>query len=307
MASSAIVLWAWIGPTLAAAMGHRRGAALLATAVAGGFLVSALLQPTLQPSDTLPEPIVVAFLLLNVATVMSITLVLMDAASGGREDSLESMRRIVHRYLSPDVAHAVLADPERQQLGGELTEVTVLFADLGGYTSFSEARSPSEVVALLNTLFAAAVPAVLAERGTMIQLPGDAVMAVFGAPRMAPNHALDAARAALRIQAASRVSSVGHPDWPRFRIGVNTGEALVGNIGSDEFRNFTVIGDTVNTAQRLQVIAEPGQVVVGSVTAAALGDSADVDWLGDVSVKGKREPLRPGILRSLPPSTRAVG
>jgi adenylate cyclase len=132
-------------------------------------------------------------------------------------------------------------------------------------------------------------------------------MAVFGAPRMTPDHALDAARAALRIQSTSQESSVGQPDWPRFRIGVNTGEALVGNIGSDQFRNFTVIGDTVNTAQRLQAIAEPGQVVVGSVTAAALGDTAVVDWLGDVAVKGKREPLRPGILRSLPPSTPTVG
>jgi class 3 adenylate cyclase len=197
------------------------------------------------------------------------------------------------------VADAILAHPDRQELGGATADVTILFADLGGYTTYAGDRSHHDVVELLNGSFAAAVPAILARGGTPVQLPGDAVMAIFGAPRPSSDHPLQAARAALDIQRRGQALAAEHPDWPRFRIGLNSGEALVGNIGSDEFRNFTAIGDTVNMAQRFQTLAKPGQVIVGPGTASRLGDGATVEWLGEVHVKGKRDPLRPGVLDSL--------
>ena len=142
-------------------------------------------------------------------------------------------------------------------------------------------------------------PAILAEGGTPVQLPGDAVMAIFGAPRPSPDHARQAARAALDIQRRGQALGAQHPDWPRFRIGLNSGEALVGNIGSAEFRNFTAIGDTVNIAQRFQTLAEPGQVVAGPATASRLGDGATIEWLGETLVKGKADPIVPAVLVSM--------
>ncbi|HEV3011984.1 MAG TPA: adenylate/guanylate cyclase domain-containing protein, partial [Actinomycetota bacterium] len=168
---------------------------------------------------------------------------------------------LFRQYMSPDVATALLADPTQAALGGDIAEVTVLFADLRGFTPFSEKTSPDRVVAMLNRYFGQAVPLLLADGGTVVQFVGDAVMALFNAPARQPDHALRAARAALGLQAAIEQLAEREPDWPRFRVGVNTGPALIGNIGSDEFRNFTAIGDTVNLAARLeQEVAEAGQV-----------------------------------------------
>jgi class 3 adenylate cyclase len=296
---SAVALWAWLSPLGARIVGHRLGALLLLAAFGVGFLLTAILQPGLAADNALPDGVVVTLFVLNVLAVAAITLVLIDAASGGREGTLASMRGLVYRYLSSDVADAILAHPDRQELGGDTAEVTILFADLGGYTTYAGDRSPHEVVELLNGSFAAAVPAILAEGGTPVQLPGDAVMAIFGAPRRSPDHARQAAKAALDIQRRGQALGAQHPDWPRFRIGLNSGEALVGNIGSAEFRNFTAIGDTVNMAQRFQTLAEPGQVVAGPATATRLGDGATIEWLGETLVKGKAVPVIPGVLVSM--------
>ncbi len=174
--------------------------------------------------------------------------------------------------------------------------MTVLFADLGGFSTYAESRSPAEVVELLNRYFAMTLPAILDEGGTPIQLPGDAIMAVFGAPIPHADHALRACRAARRMTAAVDAATADAAHAPRFRIGINTGPALVGNIGSEEFRNFTAIGDTTNVAQRLQAAAEPGQVVIGPATAAALGAEAAVTPLPPVLVKGREQPVQSYLL-----------
>jgi class 3 adenylate cyclase len=296
---SAVALWAWLSPLGARTVGHRRAAVVLLAAFGAGFILTALLQPGLETANALPDGIVVALFVLNVLAVAAITLVLIDAASGGREGTLASMRGLVYRYLSSDVADAILTHPHRQELGGDTADVTILFADLGGYTTYAGDRPPHEVVELLNGSFGAAVPAILAEGGTPVQLPGDAVMAIFGAPRPSPEHARQAARAALDIQQRGQALATLHPDWPRFRIGLNSGMALVGNIGSAEFRNFTAIGDTVNMAQRFQTLAKPGQVVTGQATASLLGDGAVIEWLGQTLVKGKADPVVPGVLLSM--------
>ncbi|HET9518562.1 MAG TPA: adenylate/guanylate cyclase domain-containing protein, partial [Actinoplanes sp.] len=206
---------------------------------------------------------------------------------------------LFRQYMSPDVATALVADPSQAALGGAVVEVTSLFADLRGFTTFSERSTPTQIVDLLNRYFDVATKAVLAENGTVVQFVGDAMMALFNAPARQRDHAVRAARAALTLQAQVDRIAAQSPGWPRFRVGINTGPALVGNIGGEALRNFNAMGDAVNVAARLETVAEPGQVVIGGSTRALLGDRARVDPLGDLSVKGRSEPVSAYVLRSL--------
>jgi class 3 adenylate cyclase len=194
---------------------------------------------------------------------------------------------LFHQYMSPDVAKALLADPDQAALGGAVVEVTAVFADLRGFTSFSEKSSPEQIVAMLNRYFELATAAILAEGGTVVQFVGDALMALFNAPARQPDHPLRAARAALALQAEVEQVAAASPGWPRFRVGINTGPALVGNIGSTALRNFNAMGDAVNVAARLETVAEPGQVVIGESTRAQLPPDAVVEALGGLTVKGR--------------------
>lgn len=202
-------------------------------------------------------------------------------------------------YMSPAVATELLADPTQADLGGRIAEVTVLMADLSGFTPFSENTDPAAVVHMLNTYYGAIVPVILTEGGTVVQFVGDAVMAVFNAPNSQPDHALRAARAGLGLQWAVGQIAAGHPEWPRFRVGINSGPALVGNIGAAQMRNYTAIGDTTNLAARLEGVAEPGAVVISSSTCAQLGDRVSVRILDTITVKGRREPVTCYVLEGL--------
>jgi class 3 adenylate cyclase len=205
---------------------------------------------------------------------------------------------LFRQYMSPDVATALIADPRQAALGGAVVEVTSVFADLRGFTTFSEQSSPEQIVAMLNRYFAVATSAILAEGGTVVQFVGDAMMALFNAPVRQSDHAERAARAALALQ--SRIVEVAEPGWPRFRVGVNTGPALVGNIGSDELRNFNAMGDAVNVAARLETTAEPGQVLIGDSTCRRLPRGAVTRPLGELLVKGRQQPVVAHQLISLP-------
>lgn len=206
---------------------------------------------------------------------------------------------LFHSYVAADVATALLADPDQAALGGATVEVTALMADVAGFTSFSERSRPDEVVTMLNTFYGAVVPEIVACGGIVTQFVGDAVVALFGVPQRHPDHALRACRAALGFQRAAEAVRAEHPDWPRFRVGVNTGPALVGNIGSAELRHYTAIGDTVNLAARLEAAAPHGAVVVSASTLAAVGDAAHVEGLGAITVKGKAEPVEAHVLHGL--------
>ena len=200
----------------------------------------------------------------------------------------ERVDALLRTYLSPDVAATLIDDPDRASLGGVETEVTVLFADLGGYTAFAEKATPTDVVATLNALFSAAVPIVLAEGGAVVQFMGDAMMVIFNAPTPQPDHALRAARSALAMQSAvAKLAPRG--DRPRFRVGLNTGPAIVGNIGAAEIRNFLAIGDTTNLAARLQTYAPLGSVVIGASTYEQIHGQAIVRALGTPEFKGKSQ------------------
>jgi class 3 adenylate cyclase len=202
----------------------------------------------------------------------------------------ERVDQLLHQYLSPEVASSLIADPTRAALGGKEVEVTVLFADLRGYTAFAERRSPTEVVEQLNAAFGAVVPIVLSEGGTVVQFMGDALMAIFNAPNPQPDHALRAARAALAMQRAVQ-ELAGADARPRFRVGLNSGPALVGNIGSAEIRNFSALGDTTNLAARLQTYAAEGSVVVGANTYEQIRNVAVLRPLGAPALKGKAQPV----------------
>jgi adenylate cyclase len=175
-------------------------------------------------------------------------------------------------------------------------EVSVLFADLVGFTSFSDGRDPREVSEMLNALFAAAIPSIVDQYGGEVdRLIGDAIMATWGTRGDQPDHARRAVQAALALQRATGRLVEDHPGWPRFRAAVNTGEAMVGLIGAESGRSYTVIGDTVNLASRLESRAPPGGVVIGSQTLRAL-PGARVQTLGDVSLKGKMGPVEAYLL-----------
>ena len=178
-------------------------------------------------------------------------------------------------------------------------EVSVVFADLAGFTAFAEGRDPRAVQEMLNAYFEAAIPAVVERHGGEIdRLIGDAMMATFNTRGDQPDHARRAADAALAVQRETAALAAAHPDWPRFRVGVNTGEALVGVLGAREGRSYTVVGDTVNVASRLQAAARPGTVAVSAATLQRLG-GAQVSSLGALRLRGKREPVEAYVLEAL--------
>ena len=234
------------------------------------------------------DPLVAAL-----ATQLSITL---ENARLYRE-----LGTLFRQYMSPDVAAALLADPDQAALGGSVVEVTALFADLRGFTTFSEGVEPAEIVRMLNRYHGAAVPCILDNGGTIVQFVGDALLALFNAPARQSDHAHRAVRAALAMQRAVEEIAAGEPGWPRLRVGANTGRALVGNIGSETLRGFNAMGDAVNVAARLQTIAEPGKVVIGEATLQALQGSATVEPLGELTVKGRQQPVKAFVVTGLSP------
>jgi class 3 adenylate cyclase len=178
-------------------------------------------------------------------------------------------------------------------------EVSVLFADLQGFTTFSEAHEPSEVAAMLNAYYDVAVPAVVRRHGGDVdRFVGDAVMVTFNRRGDQPDHARRAAAAALDLQEETGRVSAAHPGWPRFRVGVNTGRAQVGVLGAAGGRTHTVIGDTVNVASRLEAAAPPGGVLVGTDTAARL-TGARLEPVGALALKGRAATEEAYVLHTL--------
>jgi adenylate cyclase len=170
-------------------------------------------------------------------------------------------------------------------------DISVLFADLAGFTTFSEQHDPQQVATMLNEYFERAIPPLVQRHGGEVdRLIGDALMTTFNTRGDQPDHAQRAARAALEIQAATAAIADRHPTWPRFRVGVNTGEAVVGVLGAHGGRTYTTIGDTVNLAARLEGQAPVGGVALGAETARRLS-GARTEPLGRLTVKGKEEPV----------------
>lgn len=195
---------------------------------------------------------------------------------------------LFRRYVGPRLADRLREEPALAQLGGSEKDVTVLFADLQGFTAFSDGRPADEVIEMVNAYWEGAVPIVVEREGGLIErFAGDAIMAVFNALDDQPDHPLRAARAGLAMRDLTEEIAARHPTWPRFRIGVNTGPAVIGNVGGADQRSFAAIGDTTNVAARLQSSALPGQVLASSTTIARLEGAVDVRSIGARSLKGK--------------------
>jgi class 3 adenylate cyclase len=178
-------------------------------------------------------------------------------------------------------------------------DVSILFADLAGFTAFSERTAADEVATMLNAYFGRIVPLMSDAGGEVHQLVGDQVMVVFNKHGESPDHGPRSARAALALQRAA--AEVARPGWPRFRVGVNTGEVHAGVVGGRSgHRKHGVVGDTVNLAARLESSAPVDGVVVGAETFRRLPPGAVVERLADLRVKGKSEPVEAYVLRGLP-------
>ena len=218
----------------------------------------------------------------------------------GAAHQLHQTDALFRTYVSPQLASGLEAHPELAVLGGEEREVSVLFADLAGFTAFSERRRADEVIAMLNRYWGATVPIVGEREGGVIErFAGDAIMVVFNAVQDQPDHALRAARAAIGMRDEVMQVAAERPNWPRFRIGINTGPAVVGNVGAAGMHSFTAIGDTTNLSARLQAQARPGRIIISRATMDAIGAVAEVEQLGALELKGKHVPVEAFVLVSV--------
>ena len=170
-------------------------------------------------------------------------------------------------------------------------EISVLFADLQGFTTFSERHQPAEVTAMLNTYFDVAIPPVVRRFGGDVdRIIGDALMVTFNKRGDQPDHGVRAAGAGLALQEATALVAADHPEWPRFRVGINSGPALVSLLGTEGGRTHTVIGDTVNVASRIEGKAPRGGVAISQATRQLLV-GARTEPLGMIDLKGKSQPI----------------
>jgi adenylate cyclase len=205
---------------------------------------------------------------------------------------LEAQRRLFEKMVSPAVIDQL--DPNSLQLGGRRAEITVLFSDIRGFTGFSELVQPEELVSVLNQYLGAAATAVLNEEGTVDKFLGDAVMAWFNAPIPQADHTLRAIRSALAIRAAvSELHKVMPPSCQlSFGVGIHTGEAILGLVGTEKRLEYTAIGDSVNTAKRIQENAGHGQILISQQAYQKVKDWVWAIQVESVIAKNKREPVQ---------------
>jgi adenylate cyclase len=205
---------------------------------------------------------------------------------------LSRVDTLLRRYVGPQLADRLEDEPGFSRLGGHELDASVLFADLAGFTNFSEGRSPVEVIEMVNAYWERAVPVVVGDEGGLVErFAGDAIMVVFNAMGDEVDHPVRAARAAIGMRAATDEIAREHPGWPRFRIGVHTGLVVIGNVGAGDQRSFAAIGDTTNVAARLQAAARPGQILASRMTVERLSGEFVTTSVGALSLKGKAEPV----------------
>jgi adenylate cyclase len=210
------------------------------------------------------------------------------------EAKAKDIRRIFGRYVNPNVVQQLIENPNALNLGGETKEISVISADVRGFTRLSERMASREVVNLLNTYLEIMVKEIWDEEGTVTGFWGDALMAIFNAPLAQEDHTLRAVRAAWKMRMAVSEYQRSQPQESliSFGFGVNTGEAMVGNIGSRErIQNYTAIGDVVNVAARLQTEAKENNILLNHATFTRVRQHVRVSKLPPLQVKNKTELL----------------
>lgn len=275
MSAVAIALYAWSALQYLRLWRARGAMMLLAMATAFVLLAEAMVALALAPNWHL------SWWEWHVLMVLAFGLVAWGAQQQWHEE------RFADLYLD-------------QTLSGT-RNMSILFADLQGFTTFSEAHEPQEVTAMLNTYFEVAIPPVVqAHGGDIDRIIGDAIMATFNRRGDQPDHARRAAAAGLALQESTAKVAAEHPGWPRFRVGINSGEVSLSLLGAGGGRTHTVIGDTVNTASRLEGKAPVGGVAIGAATRALLPEAV-TERLGPLELKGKTEAIEAYVLVSLGP------
>jgi adenylate cyclase len=233
----------------------------------------------------------------SVATVAAfLTITLFNFIYEQRETL--QLRTTFGRYVSPQILEHVLAHPESVELGGERRDLTILFSDIRGFTSISEAAEPEEVVEMLNEYLTRMVEILLRHGGTLDKFIGDAVMGFWNAPALDPDHPLHAVDCAIEmIEETTRLRERWVTEGKaalRIGIGINTGDAVVGNIGSDRVFGYTVIGDAVNLASRLESKNKDysTEIIISEFTLDRIGDRFLTVYLDEVKVKGKEQAVK---------------
>jgi adenylate cyclase len=196
------------------------------------------------------------------------------------------------RYAPPAVVEAILRDPSQLKLGGARKFISIIFADIRGFTTFSEKLAPEPLVEILNQYLGIAAESVLAFDGTLDKFMGDAIMGLFNVPLDQADHTLCAVKAALKMQQDIQAhhQKIGLDEKLNYGVGINVGDAVVGNIGTDKQRNYTAIGDSVNYAKRLQENARGGQILLSQAAYQLVKDQVVVEELPPLQVKGRSVP-----------------
>lgn len=206
---------------------------------------------------------------------------------------LEAHYQMFRRILPPAVVEQLPSDPTELRLGGQRQEITSLFADIRGFTGFSQHQMPEKLVEILNRYLEVGGEAVLSEEGTLDKILGDCVVALFNAPLRQEHHTLRAVRAALKIrEGVARLHEELPPPYRLYYgVGINVGEAVVGFIGTEQQMNYTAIGSSVNLASRLQSMAAPGQILLSQTAYERVKDYVEARLLPPLEAKGFSEPL----------------
>ncbi len=204
---------------------------------------------------------------------------------------LEAQRRLFERMVSPAVIEQL--DPNSLQLGGKRTDITALFADIRGFTTFSENQKPEKLVKILNRYLGAMAEAVLAQEGTIDKFMGDAIMAWFNAPIPQPDHTLRAVKTALIIRELvenlyKELPEDSHLD---FGVGIHCGDAVLGLIGTEKRLEYTAISDSVNTAKRIQENSAKNQILISRIAYERVKNEVNAKPHAEMNLKGKTQPL----------------
>ena len=238
--------------------------------------------------DFIPKPFNSVILLTRVRSLLRIKRL---------HDELERrnvlLNQVLTRYVAQEIADVVLADPEHHlKLGGETREVAILFADLRDFTPFAACHTAPQVVDSLNQIFNELVEIVFENKGTFDKFMGDAIMAFFGAPVRGQDDLERALRSALEMQKRFARLKAESPNLAPLGlgIGVHYGEVIVGNIGSERVMDYTVIGDTVNVARRLQETARAGETLISEATYKLLPE-IQVQPIGEKVLPGRSDPV----------------
>ncbi len=207
---------------------------------------------------------------------------------------LKAVQNMFRRYVSPAVVDRLPADPGELELGGHRRMITVLFADIRGFTRFSEHLDPEQLVDTLNEYLSMAAASILMYEGTLDKFVGDAVMGIFNAPLDQPDHSLRAVRAALNMQRTihNYHEKLGEERRLSFGIGLHVGEAVVGNVGMSDRMDYTAIGDTVNLAKRIQENTPGDKILISEAVFEQVKDFVEAVFYQELQVKNREQPVR---------------